>query len=392
MEFIDLKKQYETIQPLIQKRINTVLQHGKFIMGPEITELEKQLSSYVGCKYCISCASGTDALLLSLMASEIGPGDAVFTTPFTFIATAEVICLLGATPIFVDIDANTFNIDPQKLEELIEGILKGRLRVPRISRKLKPKGIITVDLFGLPAEYDQINEIAKQHNLFVLEDAAQSFGGSYKGKVVGNLADIAATSFFPAKPLGCYGDGGAIFTDNEALQDRLRSLREHGKGSHKYDNVRVGINGRLDTLQAAILLAKLEIFNDELKQRQEVARRYSEMLSDIVKVPHVPDGLRSAWAQYSVVSDKRAYLMNRLKEAGVPTAIYYPRPLHMQTAFSHLGYRQGEFPVSEYMSERIFSLPMHPYLERDAQIKIADAVKTAYKDMSETQTLTQTKL
>jgi UDP-2-acetamido-2-deoxy-ribo-hexuluronate aminotransferase len=376
MEFIDLKKQYEIIQPLIQQRINAVLQHGKFIMGPEITELETQLASYVGCKYCVSCASGTDALLLSLMAYEIGPGDAVFTTPFTFIATAEVICLLGATPIFVDIDANTFNIDPQKLEEVIEGVLKGRLRAPKIQKKLNPKGIITVDLFGLPADYDQINQIAKQHNLFVLEDAAQSFGGAYKGKVVGNLADIAATSFFPAKPLGCYGDGGAIFTDNEALQERVRSLREHGKGSHKYDNVRVGINGRLDTLQAAIVLAKLEIFNDELKKRQEVATRYSEMLADIVKVPHVPDGFRSAWAQYSIISDKRANLMDRLKEAGIPTAIYYPRPLHMQTAFSHLGYRQGEFPVSEYMSERIFSLPMHPYLEQDAQIRVANALKT----------------
>src|SRR3972149_3249440 len=282
MEFIDLKKQYEAIQPMIQKRINAVLQHGKFIMGPEITELEKQLASYVGCKYSVSCSNGTDALLLSLMAYEIGPGDAVFTTPFTFIATAEVICLLGATPIFVDIDEDTFNIEPQKLRECIKGVQEGTIRAQGIPKNLIPRGIITVDLFGLPAEYDQINQIAKEHKLFVLEDAAQSFGGAYRGKIAGNLADIAATSFFPAKPLGCYGDGGAIFTNNETLAEKIRSMREHGKGSHKYDNVRIGINGRLDTLQAAILLAKLEIFSDELIKKQEVALRYSELLADIV--------------------------------------------------------------------------------------------------------------
>ncbi len=377
MEFIDLKKQYEAIQPMIQKRINTVLQHGKFIMGPEITELEKQLASYVGCKYSVSCSNGTDALLLSLMAYEIGPGDAVFTAPFTFIATAEVICLLGATPIFVDIDEDTFNIDPQKLRECIKGVQEGTIRAQGIPENLIPRGIITVDLFGLPAEYDQINQIAKEHKLFVLEDAAQSFGGAYKGKIAGNLADIAATSFFPAKPLGCYGDGGAIFTNNETLAEKIRSMREHGKGSHKYDNVRIGINGRLDTLQAAILLAKFEIFSDELKRRQEVAARYSDALIDVIKIPRVPDGFRSAWAQYSVVSDRRAHFMDKLKESGIPTAIYYPRPLHMQTAFSHLGYSTGEFPVSEYLSERIFSLPMHPYLDPDSQNKIVTAMKEA---------------
>ena len=375
MEFIDLKKQYETIQPLIDERIKTVLQHGKFIMGPEIKELEERLSSYVGCKYCVSCSSGTDALLLGLMAYGVGPGDAIFTTPFTFIATAEVICLLGVTPIFVDIDANTFNIDPQKLVEAIDSLQRGTTQAPGIPKTVKPRGIITVDLFGLPAEYDQINQIAKEHKLFVLEDAAQSFGATYKGKLAGNLTDMAATSFFPAKPLGCYGDGGAIFTNNEALTERVRSIREHGKGSHKYDNVRVGINGRLDTLQAAILLSKLEIFDNELNKRQEVARYYSETLADIVKVPHVPDGLKSAWAQYSVLSDKREYFIDRLKEAGIPTAIYYLKPLHLQTAFSFLGYQQGDFPVSEEISERIFSLSMHPYLDQDAQIKIANALK-----------------
>jgi UDP-2-acetamido-2-deoxy-ribo-hexuluronate aminotransferase len=376
MEFIDLKRQYETIHPLIDQRIKTVLQHGKFIMGPEIKELEERLASYVGCKYCVSCSSGTDALLLALMAYGVSPGDAIFTTPFTFIATAEVICLLGATPIFVEIDSNTFNIDPQKLMECIESIGKGIFRASGIPKNIKPKGIITVDLFGLPAEYDQINQIAKQNKLFVLEDSAQSFGSIYKGKVAGNLTDIAATSFFPAKPLGCYGDGGAIFTNDEVLAKRVHSIREHGKGTHKYDNIRIGINGRIDTLQAAILLSKLEIFDSELNKRQEVARYYSEALTDIVKVPYVPDGLKSAWAQYSVLSDKRDQYINRLKESGIPTAIYYPKPLHMQTAFSHLGHRQGDFPISEFISERIFSLPMHPYLEQDAQIKIANALRT----------------
>lgn len=382
MEFIDLKKQYERIKPQIQDRINQVLSHGKFIMGPEVTELEKQLAAFVGAKYCVSCANGTDALLLSLMAHKVGPGDAVFTTPFTFIATAEVICLLGATPIFVDIDPDTYNIDPQKLQIAIEQAQAGIVRGTIITPKLTPKGIIPVDLFGLPAEYDEINRIAKIHGLFVLEDAAQSLGGSYKGRKVGNLADIAATSFFPAKPLGAYGDGGAIFTNDEAMANSLRSLREHGKGSHKYDNVRIGINGRLDTLQAAILLPKLEIFESEIKERQEVAARYTNAFRGIAKVPHVPDGLQSAWAQYSLVTDKREFYLNKLKELGIPTAIYYPRPLHMQSAFAYLGYRQGDFPVAEHMSERIFSLPMHPYLDASDQNTIIDAVKKAHEEVS----------
>jgi len=383
MEFIDLKKQYERIKPRIHDRINEVLRHGKFIMGPEVTELENQLASFVGCRYCVSCANGTDALLLSLMAHDVGPGDAVFTTPFTFIATAEVICLLGATPIFVDIDPDTYNIDPMKLQKVIEGLKAGIIRGTNVDKKLNPKGIIPVDLFGLSADYDEINRIAKTHGLFVLEDAAQSLGGSYKGKRVGNLTDIAAISFFPAKPLGAYGDGGAIFTNNESMADRLRSLREHGKGSHKYDNVRIGINGRLDTLQAAILLSKLEVFDSEIKERQEVAARYSKALKDLVKVPHIPDGLLSAWAQYSLVTDKRESYLSKLKELGIPTAIYYPRPLHLQTAFSHLGYQQGDFPVAESMSERIFSLPMYPYLDTSDQNRIIEAVKKAHDGISQ---------
>lgn len=381
MEFIDLKKQYERIKPRIHDRINEVLCHGKFIQGPEVVELEQQLALFAGAKYCVSCASGTDALLLSLMAHEVGPGDAVFTTPFTFIATAEVICLLGATPVFVDIDPDTYNIDPEKLLKAIEAVQAGSGQGATAGKKLTPKGIIPVDLFGLPAEYDQINRMAQAHGLFVLEDAAQSLGGSYKGKRVGNVTDIAATSFFPAKPLGGYGDGGAIFTNDEAMGHRIRSLREHGKGSHKYDNVRIGINGRLDTLQAAILLPKLEIFESEIKNRQEVAERYSNELKEFVTVPRIPDGLLSAWAQYSVMADKREGYINTLKELGIPTAIYYPRPLHLQTAFVHLGQRQGDLPIAEHVSERIFSLPMHPYLEAHDQERIIAAIRKAHDEI-----------
>lgn len=380
MEFIDLKRQYEKITPRIHDRINEVLRHGKFIMGPEVVELENCLASFVETKCCVSCASGTDALLLGLMAYEVGPGDAIFTTPFTFIATAEVICLLGATPIFVDIDPDTYNIDPHKLEAAIEDIKKGPTRVGT-SVKVTPKGIIPVDLFGLSADYDRINQIANQHGLFVLDDAAQSLGGSYKGKRVGNLANLTATSFFPAKPLGGYGDGGAVFTNDDVLAGRLRSLREHGKGSHKYDNVRIGINGRLDTLQAAVLLAKLELFDSEIKERQEVAARYSKALRSLVKVPHIPDGLSSAWAQYSIVVHNRDRYITRLKELGIPTAIYYPRPLHMQSAFAHLGYRQGDLPVAEDVSEHIFSIPMHPYLDEDEQEVIIASIQKVHEQI-----------
>lgn len=383
MEFIDLKQQYERLKPRIHERINQVLAHGKFIMGPEVGELEKNLAAFVGAKHCVSCSNGTDALLLSLMAHKVGPGDAVFTTPFTFIATAEVICLLGATPVFVDIDPETYNIDPGKLELTITETEQGKGFVRGGMQVLKPKGIIAVDLFGLPADYDAINRIARQHGLFVLEDAAQSLGGSYKGKRVGNLTDIAATSFFPAKPLGGYGDGGAIFTNDEVMASNLRSLREHGKGSHKYDNVRIGINGRLDTLQAAILLSKLEVFEGEIKMRQDVAGRYSSALKEFVQIPFIPDGLASAWAQYSVVTDHREACLNALKEKGIPTAIYYPRPLHLQTAFACLGYRAGDFPFAERLSERIFSLPMHPYLDSAEQDKIIEAVRELYQVVTE---------
>jgi len=378
MEFVDLKQQYERLRPQIHQRINAVLEHGKFIMGPEVGELEHRLAAFVGARHCVSCANGTDALLLSLMAYQVGPGDAVFTTPFTFIATAEVICLLGATPVFVDIDPHTYNIDPGKLELAILEIQQGKRSFGRGQNKLNPKGIIAVDLFGLPADYDAMNRIAKQYGLFVVEDAAQSLGGTYKDKRVGNVTDIAATSFFPAKPLGGYGDGGAVFTNDDVVASNLRSLREHGKGSHKYDNVRIGINGRLDTLQAAILLSKLEMFETEIRMRQDVAGRYSSGLKEFLQIPVIPDGLTSAWAQYSVVTaDREAYLA-ALKEQGIPTAIYYPRPLHLQTAFVYLDYREGDFPIAERMSKTIFSLPMHPYLTAQDQEQIIAAVENAH--------------
>jgi dTDP-4-amino-4,6-dideoxygalactose transaminase len=365
MQFVDLAAQQNLIRDTIETNIQAVLSHGKYIMGPEIKE------------HGIACSSGTDALLLALMAYDVGSGDAIFTSPFTFIATAEVISLLGATPVFVDIEVETFNIDPKHLERAIAALQKGASDYP-LPRKsgppLKPKGIIAVDLFGLPADYDAINAIAKKQGLFVIEDAAQSFGAEYKGKKACSLADIACTSFFPAKPLGCYGDGGMCFTDDEELAQTMRSLCVHGQGDHKYENVRIGINGRLDTLQAAILHAKFDIFPKEIELRQEAATRYSKLFSDLgsgLVTPHVPEECHSVWAQYSVLSkdeNHRSRLQSILKEEGIPTAIYYPKPLHLQAAFQSLGYKKGDFPVSEDYSKRIFSLPMHPYLtEKDQQ-------------------------
>jgi dTDP-4-amino-4,6-dideoxygalactose transaminase len=375
MQFIDLAAQQERIRERIEANIAAVLNHGKYIMGPEIRSLEEKLAQYVGVKHTISCASGTDALLLALMAYEIGPGDAIFTTPFTFIATGEVISLLGATPVFVDIDPHTFNIDPSKLEPAIQAILEDQATehpLPRSGLPLVPKGIIAVDLFGQPADYDNLNAIAGRHGLFVLEDAAQSFGAEYKGNKACSLAQIGCTSFFPAKPLGCYGDGGMCFTDNEDLHEIMSSLRVHGKGTHKYDNVRIGMNGRMDTLQAAVLLAKFDIFPEEIELRQKVARRYSQLLNQQTEIqaPVVAQEMTSAWAQYSVLAKDethRAQLQAKLKEAGIPTAIYYPKPLHLQTAFKSLGYEEGDFPISEDFSGRIFSLPMHPYLSNSDQ-------------------------
>jgi len=378
MDFIDLAAQQRRISEKLHANIARVLAHGQYINGPEVRELEAALAAYVGVKHAVGCASGTDALLMALMALEIGPGDAVFTTPFTFVATAEVISLLGATPVFVDIDPATFNVDPERLEQAIEAVEKSDPALHPLpgnaGGKLRPRAVIPVDLFGLPADYDAIEAVAARRGIAVIEDAAQSFGGEYKGRKAGSFGAIACTSFFPAKPLGCYGDGGMCFTDDDHFAEILRSIRVHGQGIDKYENIRIGINGRLDTLQAAILLAKFAIFPEEIDLRQEVFRRYNGLLSGSVKTPEIPEGCKSAWAQYSILvrdSAERSGLMAKLKEAGIPTAVYYPKPLHRQTAFAGLDYREGDFPVSEDCARRIFSLPMHPYLAAGDQRRIA---------------------
>jgi dTDP-4-amino-4,6-dideoxygalactose transaminase len=381
MQFIDLGAQQKRIREQIENNIAAILDHGKYIMGPEVSQLEDELKAYVGVKHAIACASGTDALLMALLAEGVGPGDAIFTSPFTFIATAEVISLVGATPVFVDIEAQTYNLDPAGLESAVEALLAGDSRKHPLpadasgALHLTPRGIIGVDLFGLPADYDRINAVAGRHSMFVIEDAAQSFGAEVNGKKACRLADMACTSFFPAKPLGCYGDGGMCFTDNDELAETMQSLRVHGKGHHKYDNVRIGINGRLDTIQAAVLLAKFGIFVEEIQLRQTVAQRYSDGLAGQASLvtPHIPAGYLSAWAQYSILAGDDAHrseIQARLKNSDIPTAIYYPKPLHLQTAFSSLGYAEGDFPYSEEFSERIFSLPMHPYLTAAEQDKI----------------------
>jgi len=365
--FIDLHAQQSRIRPSVEERIKKVLDHGKYIMGPEVKELEQRLAEFVGVKHCVTCASGTDALLMPLMAYEIGPGDAVFTTPFTFISTAEVITLLGATPVFVDIDRQTYNIDAAKLRDAVKKVTA--------QERLNPKGIIPVDLFGQPADYEEIEHIAADFDLFVIEDAAQAFGAIYKNKHACSFGDVASTSFFPAKPFGCYGDGGAVFCDDDQMDERLRSIRVHGQGSDKYDNIRIGINGRFDTIQAAVLLAKLEIFEDEIQLRDQVAKRYSEKLAGSVVTPMVKADRTSVWAQYSLLTENRDKLLEALKSSGIPTAIYYPKPLHLQEAYRSLGYRRGDFPVSEKIADQIFSIPMHPYLSEEDQDYIVEAIK-----------------
>ncbi len=385
MDFVDLKYQQQRIKDKLESRIQAVLAHGQYIMGPEVKELEERLAEYVGVNQAVSCASGTDALLLALMAFNLGPGEAIFTTPFTFVATAEVISLLGATPIFVDIDPQTFNLDPNKLELAIRALKSNdptihplpRFDSPLVTRysSLRPKGLISVDLFGLPADFDRINTIAREHLLYVIEDAAQSFGAEYHNRRACALSEVACTSFFPSKPLGAYGDGGMCFTQDDHLADVMRSIRIHGQGVNKYENVRIGFNGRLDTLQAAVLLAKFEIFSEEIELRNQVAKRYTDLLTrySSLVTPSIPGEMKSAWAQYSVLSKnstERQNFIQKLKGASIPTAIYYPKPLHLQTAFTFLGYKEGQFPVSEDCARRIFSLPMHPYLKLEDQERI----------------------
>jgi UDP-2-acetamido-2-deoxy-ribo-hexuluronate aminotransferase len=369
LQFIDLKTQYNKMEEEILSGIKTVLNHGQYIMGPEVNEIEKKLADFAGTKFCVSCASGTDALLMPLMAFDISPGDAVFTTPFTFIATAEVIQLLGATPVFVDIEEDTFNICPIKLEQKIKEVLA--------EGKLNPKVIIPVDLFGLPSNYNKISQISNKFGLKLIVDSAQGFGASIDGEISCGFGDVGATSFFPAKPLGCYGDGGAIFTDDNEIYEKLVSIRVHGKGEDKYNNVRIGINGRLDTIQASILLTKLKYYNEEIKLRNKVANNYFERLGGNVSTQYIPDGYKSVWAQFSVLAsnnNQRELLQTKLKADGVPSAIYYPKPLHLQIAFNSLGYKLGDFPISEMISNRIFSLPMHPYLKEEDIIKISKII------------------
>lgn len=373
MQFIDLKAQYLHLQQEIRQRIDTVLTHQAFIQGPEIRELEEALTHFSGAKRVVSCANGTDALQLALMALEIGPGDAVFVPSFTYTATAEVILLLGARPIFIDSDPDTFNICFDSAEAAVKRtISKGKFR---------PAALMTVDLFGQPVDYDRARRFADEHSLFFVSDAAQGFGGSYNGKRVGSgLADITTTSFFPAKPLGCYGDGGAVFTDNDEWADSIRSICLHGKGAAKYDVVRVGVNSRLDTIQAAILLPKLAAFADELEKRHNIARGYSERLTDHVATPILPSGDdRFAWAQYTIKVDQRDGVQQRLKEAGVPSNVYYPRPMHLQPAYAEFGEGAGSLPVAEMLSETVLSLPMHPYLAEAELDAVAKAVIAAIR-------------
>jgi len=370
MEFRDLKKQYKVLKNDIDQAMLEVIASGAFIMGKPVKEIEQQLAEYVGVKHCVSCANGTDALTLALKTWGIKEGDAVFVPDFTFFASAEVVSLEGATPVFVDVDADTFNISPASLERSIEKTIQ--------QGKLRPKVIITVDLFGLPADYSAIRKIADKYHLLILEDGAQGFGGEINGKKACSFGDISTTSFFPAKPLGCYGDGGAVFTDNDEWASLMDSLRVHGKGSFKYDNVRIGMNSRLDTLQAAILKVKFDAFRKyELNDINKAADFYTEKLKDLVKTPFIPKGYLSSWAQYTIQlqdEKQRDGLQAYLKEQGIPTMVYYPKPMHEQTAYLDLGYLSGDFPVTESLCRRVLSLPMHPYLSMEEINKVCQTI------------------
>ena len=366
MEFRDLRKQYLYLKEEIDSGIQAVLEETHFIQGSQVKELEKLLADYVGTKYCVTCANGTDALQLALMAWNIGRGDAVFVPDFTFFSSGEVVSAVGAVPVFVDVNRETFNIDVVSLEKMIQKTIA--------DGKLVPKVIVAVDLFGQPAEYDRIREIADQYHLLILEDAAQGFGGNIAGKQSGSFGDISTTSFFPAKPLGCYGDGGAVFTDNAEWAAILQSLRVHGKGESKYDNVRIGMNSRLDTLQAAILLAKFPIFvNEELKKTDELAKFYNDRLQGYVRIPIVKETYFSSWAQYTIQLEGREMrdgLQQYLKESGIPTAVYYQKPMHRQLAFSEcsISYNDEDYGNTNQLCETVLSLPFHPYLDEiDAQ-------------------------
>ncbi|MDL2271603.1 DegT/DnrJ/EryC1/StrS family aminotransferase [Desulfovibrio sp. OttesenSCG-928-I05] len=393
MQLIDLKAQQAKIRDTIECRIRTVLDHGTYIMGPEVRELEERLASHTGAKHCIGCSSGTEALLMALMAWGVGPGDAVFAPALTFFATAEVASLLGATPVMVDIKPDTYTLDPEQFEQAVAAVLTRDpslhpLPGQAVTTQLTPKAVIPVNLYGQTADYDALLSIARRHEMFSLEDAAQSFGAHYKGKRSCALGcDIAATSFFPGKPLGCYGDGGAVFTDNDEYATLLRSIRIHGMGANKYDNVRIGLNARLDTMQAAVLLCKLDIFDKEFDARQKIATRYEESLAPLgarygIRTPKISPAGQSAWAQYCVriPGGKRDTVAGKLKEQGIPTNIYYPTPLHMLGAFSAMGYKPHDVPNALEASQQVLALPFHPYLKEEDMARIVTALEDALND------------
>lgn len=371
MEFRDLKKQYEMIEDEIQEGMKTVIRDCNFISGRQVDVLEGKLAEYVGTKHCITCANGTDALSLALMAWKIGEGDAVFVPDFTFFSSGEVVSYAGATPVFVDIDKDTFNISVDSLENAIQCVIEDGY--------LTPKVIIAVDLFGQPADYPSIRKIAEKYDLMILEDGAQGFGGEIEGQKACSFGNISTTSFFPAKPLGCYGDGGAIFTDNDDIEKYLRSIRIHGKGSCKYDNIRIGMNSRLDTLQAAILLPKLKAFEKyELEKINQAAAQYTEILKDVVKTPFIKEGFYSSWAQYSVLlpeNIQREELQQNLKRDDIPTMVYYPKPMHEQKAFLDNYLVFDELSNTKEICRRILSLPIHPYMKSEDVEYVAECLK-----------------
>ena len=376
MEYIDLKKQYEVLKGKIDNNIQKVLKDADYIMGEEVKILEEKLAKYVGRKYCATCANGTDALTIAMKVFEIKENDAVFVPSFTFYSTSEVVSLEGATPIFIDVDERTFNIDTKKLEKAIKKVID--------EGKLTPRAIIPVDLFGQPANFNEILEIANKYNLKVIEDGAQGFGGSINGKKACSFGEISTTSFFPAKPLGCYGDGGAIFTDDEELYKKILSIRVHGKGSYKYENIRVGLNSRLDTIQAAVLLPKLEAFEKyELEERNKFAKLYNEKLKDVVKTPLILEGYISSYAQYTLIlenEEERNNLQAKLKEIGIPTMIYYPIPLHKQIVYNGYDFNLEDLKVSENLCKCVLSLPMHPYMSEEQIETISNEIIKILKE------------